>query len=94
MIWQSACLCNNDIFITLEYEDPNFEETMSTFDELNEYNADYAEDTTTVVDKYGNVYQYANVHYELLDPPNAYFCFSMYRCSVETLLQILQENKS
>ena len=64
MIWQSACLCHNDIYVAVEHEDPNFEETMSTFiDERNEFDADYAENTTT-------------------------------GCSVETLLQLSQENKS
>ena len=95
MIWQSACICNNDLFIALEHEDPNFEETMSTFiDEHDEYDAEYAENTITVTDKFGDEYRYAQVHYEMLDPPNPYPCFSMYRCSVETLLHISQENEA
>ena len=74
MMWQSACICNNDLFIAVEHDDPRYDNTK---EELIE-----AEST----DSYGE-------HKPELDEmlPEPYPCFSMYSCSVETLVQMAKD---
>ena len=75
--WLSACICNKDIFVVGVHNDPNFRETMEG---IVDNDVDSPED-----------WSYECYHNEELDP-HPYPCFSMYRCSVDTMVQIVKES--
>ena len=74
MMWQSACIWNNDLFIAVEHDDPMYDDTKE----------ELIENEST--DSYGE-------HDPELDAklPEPYPCFSMYCCSVETLVRMAKD---
>ena len=73
--WQSACICGKHLFIAAQHDDPNFEDSLL---DVFKSGDDYEDQFTDVGDLMSDGY-------------TPYRCISMFRCSVETLLQIAQE---
>ena len=82
MKWQSACICNKNLFIAVEHDDPKFGETMRAMRSI-ETEGDDSWDLMDEVDLYNND----------LTLREAYPCFSMYCCSLETLVQMTKDEK-
>ena len=74
MIWHSACICNNDLFIAVEHDDPRYDDTKEELIEA-ESTDSFGEDDPKLDDRL----------------PDPYPCFSMYCCSVETLVQMAKD---
>ena len=74
MVWQSACIYNNDLFIAVEHDDAKYDDMKENLIEMES------------TDSYGE--HRPGLYHKLPDP---YPCFSMYCCSVETLVQMAKD---
>ena len=75
MIWQSACICNNDLFIAVEHDDPKYDDTKENLIKMESIDSYYGEHKPELEERL----------------PDPYPCFSMYCCSVETLVQMAKD---
>ena len=71
----SACVCDDTLYIATQHEDPNFSNTMQSFiDEGSDDDSEYPE--------------YRDEDH--LNPESGYECFSLHRCSINSLVRIAQ----
>lgn len=82
MYWWSACICGQDLYIAAQHNDPGYEDAVKEYIRDKHAGKEYFDE----VDVSNKAAEYE--HYF----PGAYPCFSLYRCHVDTMLQIAQES--
>ena len=74
LYWLSACVCNDTLYIATQHEDPKFSDTMQSFINDSDDDSEYPECRDE----------------DHLNPESGYECFSLHRCSINSLVRIAQ----